>query len=498
MNVLKFNYFNVYYQNVRGLRSKTQEFYKNLCNSNFDVIILTETWLNDGILDTELFDHKYSVYRRDREVGGSSKKKDGGGVLVAVLKSLHSKRIFSFESSGEDIWITFDIKHNKLTQKYLLCAVYLPPPVTITSVDTFVDNCNRVFELCDLHKLIVGDFNLGCIDWNLAGRSTDSLPGMAEVLVDFHCLNNLQQLNSVVNSSNRVLDLVFTDIINCKVINSSTTLSKIDPLHPPLVITLPFQQTSHLQNNPNNKYLNFRKADYEKINEALDAVDWASLFDNCVDVNQMVGSFEGTLDQIIERSVPQFFKKQTKYPPWYTRNLIRRLNEKEKIRTKVRKYNNPLDVLELRILKKRCDSLLTDFYNNYIRNVENKVKNDPKYFWTYIKMKKNAHNCLPATMTDHNGSSSDGTSICNMFGNFFAASVSQGVNTSLGGASDCGTLCADTFSNIKIRHNELKQKLESLDVSKGAGPDGIPPLFIKRCSKTLMTPLLLLFPLWCR
>ncbi|KAL4720459.1 hypothetical protein ACJJTC_011820 [Scirpophaga incertulas] len=63
------------YQNVRGLRTKTTEFYNNLLLSNHDIILVTETWLNDGILDSELSDNRYEIFRRDR---GSN----GGGVMV--------------------------------------------------------------------------------------------------------------------------------------------------------------------------------------------------------------------------------------------------------------------------------------------------------------------------------------------------------------------------------------------------------------------------------
>lgn len=51
----------IYYQNVRGLRSKTLTFYRNLSLVSYDIIILTETWLNDSVFDSELFDSRYVV-----------------------------------------------------------------------------------------------------------------------------------------------------------------------------------------------------------------------------------------------------------------------------------------------------------------------------------------------------------------------------------------------------------------------------------------------------
>lgn len=52
---------NIYYQNVRGLRTNTSCFYRNICLNSFDIISLTETWLLEGIKDSELFDNRYVV-----------------------------------------------------------------------------------------------------------------------------------------------------------------------------------------------------------------------------------------------------------------------------------------------------------------------------------------------------------------------------------------------------------------------------------------------------
>lgn len=46
------NTVNIYYQNVNGLRSKTHEFYLSVISCDYDVIVLTETFLNKSILNS--------------------------------------------------------------------------------------------------------------------------------------------------------------------------------------------------------------------------------------------------------------------------------------------------------------------------------------------------------------------------------------------------------------------------------------------------------------
>ena len=73
----------IYYQNVRGLRTKIDEFFIAVSDCEYDVIILTETWLKDDINSVQLFNQSYCVYRKDRipEVTGRTRE---GGVVIAV------------------------------------------------------------------------------------------------------------------------------------------------------------------------------------------------------------------------------------------------------------------------------------------------------------------------------------------------------------------------------------------------------------------------------
>jgi hypothetical protein len=72
----------LYYQNVRGLWTKTNEIQQSIKASEFDIILLTETWLREGIYNHEFIDENYKVIRKDRDKY-TSKKNDGGGVLIA-------------------------------------------------------------------------------------------------------------------------------------------------------------------------------------------------------------------------------------------------------------------------------------------------------------------------------------------------------------------------------------------------------------------------------
>lgn len=77
--------FTLTYQNVRGLRTKTNCASLNLMNIDSDFVCATETWLNDGFLTSELIsDNNYVVFRRDRDY--TSCGTDRGGESSLFIK----------------------------------------------------------------------------------------------------------------------------------------------------------------------------------------------------------------------------------------------------------------------------------------------------------------------------------------------------------------------------------------------------------------------------
>lgn len=107
------------------------------------MIVFTETWLNSGVATSEIFDARYKVYRKDR-VCSEVTKKDGGGVLIAVLQCIPSARIERWESNSEDLWVSIKIKMGGVTNDVFICAVYLPPTVNLHALEYFLNNAHSV------------------------------------------------------------------------------------------------------------------------------------------------------------------------------------------------------------------------------------------------------------------------------------------------------------------------------------------------------------------
>lgn len=87
--------------------------------------------------------------------------------------------------------------------------------------------------------------------------------------------------------------------------------------------------------------------------------------------------------------------------------------------------------------------------------------------------------------------SSNQQEICELFSQYFCSVFEPPSSRSV--TMTPITNPVSTLSNIMIMKADILKKIANLDVNKGSGPDGIPPLVIKNCSKELSEPLAIIF-----
>lgn len=341
---------NIYYQNVRGLKTKLANIYNQISANNFDVIMLSETWLNNSVLNSEICDsNRYTVFRRDRE---DPCKTQGGGVLIAVSRELNSKIQDSWHSSAEDLWVTVASADNKV--KIHICCTYIPPNSDIDQYTSHYEKISEVILNCPNDKfLIAGDYNLRHINWvatNDHYQPEHTSSNSTSELMDTLQFCNLTY-NGIKNEDNRTLDLILSNI-NVDVYPSCAPVSRIDrQYHPPLELKLAFRDMRRLNSKLVNTY-NFNKCNYEEIICKLSATRWSSLLNN-VDVNIDLDCFYSILESLIKTHVPLKTQLSSKYPFWFSRPLIKMITEKSKYHNKWKRYHNLADYNTFSILRRR-------------------------------------------------------------------------------------------------------------------------------------------------
>lgn len=272
----------IYYQNVRGLRTKIDALFLAVTECDYDIIVLTETWLDDEILSPQLFGSSYRVFRNNRNEQNSDKIR-GGGVLIAV-----SIRMDSIPdptpvcATLEQLWVRVTVG---AAHRLCIGAFYLPPDSNrnIDQIESHINSIGSVISRLDLNDSFIqfGGYNQPGLKWipsEEGGLEVDPvqsrIPLASSYLIDGFNLHGLTQINSYTNVYGNCLDLVLVnDVVvpNCVILEAVEPLVPLDIAHPALEMEMEVTKPMISVDPPSNfqQSYNFRKADYTAIAEEL-------------------------------------------------------------------------------------------------------------------------------------------------------------------------------------------------------------------------------------
>lgn len=480
------------------MQSKLSDVYSSASSSIYDVIILTETWLLPHHLTNEIFDDDWITFRKDR----FNCTTRGGGVIIAVRKHLNCTELNVAPDHLEQLWVKVKISSHFV----YLCSIYIPPN---SSLETYSDNISVIegvvesTEPCD-RVFIAGDFNLPDLKWqhdedNRCLMIPTNVGEFESSIVDSLTLSNLNQISNVSNDNNRFLDLIFTDQHDDFDVTPapSTLCSKFRNLthHKAIELTIFFFDNASLD-QPAMQYYDFDRADYDAVNVALQAVDW-SLLDSDCDIDSRVNRFYAILQQIIESHFVVKIRRCSLSQPWLTRDLKSLRNRRNKAYKKFKRTNAISDEQQFVWLSMLFHNLNNQAYNDYVTGLGQKLANNPKSFWKFVNNKRKTKG-LPISVSFDGQTSSSDSERCDFFAKFFESVYSPATeitDTEFSYLLDSPQIPICDFT---LSEEQVFAALSSLDVNKGAGPDNIPPKFLRNTAATLSRPLSLIFEMSLR
>lgn len=486
----------VFYQNTRGLRTKCLQFKHNLLLHNFDIVILTETWLHCGMYDRELCDSRYDVFRRDRDLLISNKS-TGGGVMILVKTGLRAE-LCQHDSNlhVETITVKVPARSVSATADLYVSAVYIPPDLQRIplDIDCFLTSFDTNFNAKPHgNYLIVGDFNLPQVNWSTSGP-TFLRKGGTEVqnagirLVTDLALLGMSQQNYIKNYAGNTLDLAFCNL-PLLVTSCSSPLVREDRAHPSFTIDISDLTARPLVESFSRRY-DYRKGDYSSLSKHFKNIDWPSTLCSGT-VDEAIDRFYLVVRNSIEQFVPLIRQGTNRsYPVWYSKALIKTIKEKSKAHSRWKKYGNLLDHDEFVMLRSRQRRLQDSCFKKYTADMEKSIKTTPKKFWSYVKALRGGSN-FPDTVTLGNTKYTGGEQICDAFSDYFKSVFGPASTSSP--FPCCAFDSNDSVSSLNISTTATLEILTALDHTKGPGSDSIPPLFWKNCAESLAIPITLLF-----
>ena len=275
------------------------------------LIFITESWLNNKILDSEIVKNSnFNLIRCDRLEGR------GGGVIALLDKAFIYKEIFFDTIQNLEI-IIFDILSNNNKIRFILG--YRPPH---SDGDTLCSLINLLSDKLTDNCIIMFDINFPNIIWNQNYAPRGS-PG--SVFLDFCNNYNLVQCVYSPTRENNIIDIILTSNIN--LINElKNTLPFLLSDYESLSFYLPFNFIPIKK----TKFRNFSKGNYELINTIIDSTDWSGIFDFSCDINNLWNSFMFIINDSINSNIPLIVKSNQFKSSFLISSETKKLNNKKK------------------------------------------------------------------------------------------------------------------------------------------------------------------------
>ena len=355
--------------NVRSLLPKIHEIQFILHISNFDILCINESWLDDSISAQDIAVSGYSTVTKHRN-------RHGGGIVVYIKNEVKFDRRIDLELPElECIWIELKCKG----QNVLMCSMYRPPSANPEYYSNILDVLEKACDE-DNVTILVGDLNI------------NYTTGASSVQNPLHYIESLYGMTQLVNSHTRVtersasiIDVIlsthpalhhYTEVFNC-------TLSDHYLIYTSLDVSKCLIKNSH-------KEIRFRC--YKNFDVNLYFYDIANsvVLNNIYrisNVNEAWNSWKTEYLRICDKHAPiRVCRLKDRFNPWITKEILQLMYRRDYLHKQAVKYSDYVLMNEYRAVKSKINNLITVGKKQYYDNLYNEAREKPKVLWNELKL----------------------------------------------------------------------------------------------------------------
>ena len=184
------------------------------------------------------------------------------------------------------------------------------------------------------------------------------------------------------------------------------------------------------------------------------------------------------LSEIVESCVPSKLSERKHNLPWITVDVKRKMRKRDKLLTKAHISNNQIDWKSFRSYRNYVTKLVRSSHRDYVNNViGNNLTENPKSFWSYVKLMRTENLGIPTLKSDNKMCSSDfdkAEALNLQFKNVFNKPTTNASQVQSKGKSPY-----ESISYLHIGVERVAKQLSKLNPSKAAGPDEMSPCLLK-------------------
>ena len=377
--------------------------------------------------------------------------------------------------------------------KLRIFTCYRPPSgdADPAAMQYIKDMCDCLDSLYPVNSTVVvcGDFNLPSIAWSNIDITVLSKNSCSGIFLNFtlnHALyqhvSDYTRFNSNNNSAT-VLDLVL-----CNDANFIYDVCVLSPFSTSDHCTVSFKiinsSVDSLNKMCSRDTFDFNRADWPSIFEYLNNCDLDEHVLNCIDVASKIECFYSIVNECFTKFIPVVSNKSTSKYTVYPCHIRRHLKRKAAAWRVYKHFRTQSSLDSYKLLASECRSLIYKF--NIAR--ERKIINSENIssFYRHCNRRFNSRSVIGPIRTASGSLTTDAQTKANIFQHCFSSyfTVDNNVLPPINVTSSTNSLKEIIFGPGLV--NKAIKKLKSK--AKG-GPDGIPPLFFKKC-KLWVSPVL--------
>ena len=459
--------------NARSVVPKRFDLSAYVLTGDFDVVAVTETFLDDSIHDSHIVPPGYVVFRKDRN-------RHGGGVLLLIRESLNASLQPDLDDQCELLWVSIPTKSSVI----LFGVFYRCPQAPLSVLEALRSSVSSA--VAQNHPIVLcGDFNLPHINWDTISPSTGApaTSMLCEMVSD--CF--LTQLVSASTRKDSILDLVLTntpDNIFSVVVCDNLPGTDHDAVRFNVaMVTCP--------NVTPSRYLyNYQKIDQDHFVSIFSRVPW-QMIDYNANIELSWAMWKDLYLSAIDQTVPKLKWNRRKVKHWFSNDTISLIHKKRKLYMKMKQCMSPNLVTKYRHISNLVRSRTRTDTKNQAITLSNCFHTAGKKFWQWVNSVKRYRASLPPLLDGDTFIMSD-TAKADLFNRYFYSVFTD---------EDCSNLSSlrksskpsSIIHSINFTPQDVFQELSRLDPTKACGPDLLTPLLLKKSAEFICGSLCNLF-----
>ena len=367
------NGFALIHFNARSLNANCQKIdcYLKLLNKSFDVIVISETWINPGCLVNFLPNYTpYSVNRKLHK---------GGGVSIFVKNTLSCKLLNHDSNSHENLFDCVSIEiTSQAKRNTIITSIYRKPGTNINEFTNMLEEIltpikNKSLYLC-------GDFNIDLLKY----ETHDQTRHFTDMLFSLGLFPLINRPTRITNTSETLIDNIFTNFISS--VNYSGILISDISDHLPVFTIIP----TEIQHKSKPEIILKRKIDdksMEKLKQCLKEENWNLVYES-ENANQSYNEFVNIVMSNFNKCCPereveiQTNNKNSK--PWFTKGLKNACRKKNHLYKESIKSKSTTDEIKYKMYKNKLTTIIRNCEKKYYDTLFENNKGNIKKTWEVI------------------------------------------------------------------------------------------------------------------